>query len=111
MFGWLKNLWQSLCDRRKESRGIDSRAFKKMAREVNTLASMAGQVGPAEDEFQAKLRRMRAEMDKLDLLAGRPEFRRLSRKQRLLLRESLLQSRNQLLETMRNAPTPTNRLQ
>lgn len=114
MLGWLKAAWRALGERKRVSREISSRAFKEMARELSELAVMAGligQAGPLGDEFQARLRRIKAEMDQLCILAGRPEFRRLSRKRRLLLRRSLLQSRKKLLETVQNAPAPIDRLQ
>lgn len=111
MFGWLKIAWRTIAERRRVSSEISSKAFRDMAREISELAAMAGQLGPVEDEFQAKLRRIRTEMDQLGCLAEKPEFRRLSRKRRLLLRRGLLQSRDQLLETVRSAPTPTSRIQ
>ncbi len=111
MLGWLKTAWRALAERKRVSREIDSQAFREMARELSELAVMAGMIGPPEDEFQAKLGRIKTEMDQLCSLTGRPEFRRLSRERRLLLRRSLLQSREQLLKTVQSAPAPTVRLQ
>lgn len=111
MLGWLKSAWRSCLEHKRRSREIHPQAFKAMAHEIKELVAMAGLFGPVEDEFQAKLKRIKAEMDQLHSLAGRPEFRRLSRKRRLLLRRSLLQSREHLLQTVQNVPTPTSRLQ
>lgn len=111
MLSWLKSAWRACLEHKRCSREIHPQAFKAMAHEIKELVVMAGLFGPVEDEFQAKLKRIKAEMDQLHSLAGRPEFRRLSRKRRLLLRRSLLQSREHLLQTVQNVPTPTSRLQ
>ncbi|MFO7597436.1 MAG: hypothetical protein R6W92_13970 [Desulfocurvibacter africanus] len=111
MLGWLKSAWRACMERKSRSREINPQAFKEMAHEINELVAMAGLFGPVEDEFQAKLKRIKAEMDQLHSLAGQSEFRRLSRGRRLLLRRSLLQSREHLLQTVQNVPTPTDRLQ
>jgi hypothetical protein len=50
-------------------------------------------------------------MDRLAGHAGRPEFHRLPAGKRILLRQGLLQSREQLLETMQAAPPPPRLLQ
>ncbi len=111
MLGWLLSAWRSCMRSLKCSREINPQAFKEMAHEIKELVVMAGLFGPVEDEFLAKLKRIKAEMDQLHSLAGRPEFRRLSRKRRLLLRRSLLRSREHLLQTVQNVPAPTDRLQ
>lgn len=66
---------------------------------------------PKQHQFHAKIKRIQSEMEQLDRLASKPEFKRLSAQKRLQLRESLLQSKEQLIETVQTAPSPTATLQ
>lgn len=111
MLAWLRTRWRALLARRTATRQIAPETFRHMAAEVGELAGVAGRVGPQDQEFQARIRRIQAEMVELTILAGRPEFRDLPEEKRLALRQSLLDSRDQLLETMHEAPSPTSLLQ
>jgi len=78
-----------------------------MASELVDLAELASKIRPDEQAFQLKTRRIRQEMQELTRMTKRPEFRMLPSKKRLELRESLLTSREQLLQTLSDAPVAT----
>mgnify|MGYP001348845368 CR=1 FL=1 len=107
----LRRLWALLVERRRIAREIDPQAFRILAGELRDLARVAERLWPRSHKFYIKIKRIQSEMEQLDQLASRPEFRRLSPEKRLRLRESLIQSRDQLLETVQTAPSPTSRLQ
>lgn len=111
MIAWLKKQLAAYKEQRKLSRQIDPESFRSLARELRDLAQLAERLWPTQHKFYAKIKRIQAEMEQLDRLASKPEFRRLSSQKRLKLRESLLQSRSQLMETVQTAPSPTQTLQ
>ncbi len=90
---------------------IDPAAFRRLARELDELAELAQKLLPRQHQYFARLQDIRREMEQLDELASRPEFRRLSAEKRVRLRKNLIQSRDQLIETVQSAPTPTSILQ
>lgn len=109
--GWFKDRIDTWRARRKLDREIDPRAIKRMAQEIRDLAMLAAQLGPRGKDIRALIRNIITEMDRLTELADKPEFRRLSPGKRLLLRQGLLESREQLLESIESTPSPTERLQ
>jgi hypothetical protein len=109
--GWFKDRIDTWRARRKLDREIDPRAIQRMAREIRDLAMLAAQLGPRGKDIRALIRNIITEMDRLTELADKPEFRRLSPGKRLLLRQGLLESREQLLESIEATPSPTERLQ
>ena len=111
MKGWLGRLIQGLRERRRLAGEIDPASFRTLARELRELAELAERLWPQHPKFLAKIKRIQSEMAQLDELTARPEFRRLSTEKKLLLRESLIQSRDQLMETVKTAPSPTSTLQ
>lgn len=108
---WFKSKWQGLQRRRKVAREIHPEAFRRLATELRELARVAQQLWPQENKFSERIRGIQSEMEQLDKLAAKPEFRRLSPEKRLQLRQSLIESREQLMETVQTAPSPTARLQ
>ena len=60
---------------------------------------------------QAKIKRIQLEIEQLDQLIKQPEFRKLPPEKRLERRKSIIQSREQLIETIHTAPSPTATLQ
>lgn len=108
---WLRQLWQRLQERRRLARLIDPEAIGRLAGEVADLARAAGAIGPQEEDFQVRVKRLKAEMEEITALTGRPEFRRMPLERRRELRQSLLASREQLLAAVQSAPTPTAVLQ
>lgn len=111
MFRWFKEKIETWKAQRKLARQINPRTFKAMATEIRDLALLASQLSPRGKDIQKLIRNIIIEMDRLSALAERPEFRRLSTGKRLLLRQGLLESREQLLESIESAPAPTERMQ
>lgn len=107
MLTWLREKIRALRERRRLAREIHPAAFRVMADELASLAELASKVRPEEQSFQIKARRIRQEMEELTRMTTRPEFRMLPSKKRLELRESLLSSRQQLLQTLSDAPVAT----
>ena len=111
MISWLTQRWQRLATRRRQAVETDVRAFRDLARELRELAAVAARVWPDEPEFQRRIKNIRNEMDQLEDLTTRPEFRRLSLEKRVELRDSLLVSKTRLMDTVSTAPPPTTRPQ
>ncbi|WP_018124852.1 hypothetical protein [Desulfovibrio oxyclinae] len=110
-FDRLKNWWGDIKARRALAREVAPKNIRAMAVEVGELARLASQVSHASPELHELIENVRTEMARLENLAGKPEFRKLSTGKRILLRQGLLQSKEQLLESIDKAPTPTERLQ
>lgn len=107
MFSKLRTWFKNRRERQAASEGIDPQSFRQLAAELKELADAAGRLWPDEASFQERIRRIKSEMDQLDELTSRPEFRRLTRDRRQRLRESIIQSRDQLLQAVQAAPAPT----
>lgn len=100
-----------LAQRQRLSREIDPRTFLELTAELRDLAEAASKLWQEEPEFQARVRRIKSDMDQLEALAVRPEFKRLPAERRLEIKKSLVDSRRQLLDSMYQAPPPTTLLQ
>jgi len=111
VFAWLKRSMRALVTKHRQSRDTAPAAFHDLSREMRELAEIASRVWPEEPAFQDRINSIRQEMDQLDELTGKPEFRLLPLKKRLELRESLLNSKTQLMDTVSTAPPPTTRPQ
>ena len=111
MIAWFRDKIEAWKAQRKLTRQIDPRNFKQMAQEIRDLAILASQLSPKSKDIQQLIRNILSEMERLSDLADRPEFRRLSTGKKLLLRQGLLESREQLLESIESAPSPTETLQ
>lgn len=111
MLTWLKRNWNKLLRQHHMARETNPEAFRNLSREVRELAGIAARVWPQEPSFQQKILNIREEMDQLDELTGKPEFRLLPLSKRVELRESLLLSKTQLMDTVSTAPPPTTRPQ
>jgi len=111
MWKKIKAKWREYKERRRISSEIGQKTFLRLSGELMELADTASKLWPQEPKFQARITRLKDEMRQLELLAAKPEFRRLPQKKRLELRQSLIQSKQQLLETVRSAPSPTTLLQ
>ncbi len=107
MIAWLRTQWARFRNARKLSAESDPTAIAALAEEVGRMAELAFRVGPREKKLLERLRILREEMDRMAELARRPEFHRLPRERRILLRQGLLKSRQQILDGMTSAPTPT----
>lgn len=111
MLGWFKDKIEAWKAQRKLAKEIDPRNFKKMAQEIRDLALLASQLNPKGKDIQKLIRNVQVEMERLCALTDRPEFRRLTVGKRLLLKQGLKDSREQLLESIESAPSPTQTLQ
>ncbi len=111
MLEWLTARLEALRDRRRRAREIRPQAFRMLAAELQELAGLALRLTPRHHKFYNKIKRIQREMDHLNTLVSKPEFKRLSPQKRRELRESLIQSREQLIETVKTAPAPTSTLQ
>lgn len=111
MFRWIKDKYEAFQAQRKLAKQIQPKNFKQMAQEIRNLAVLASQLSPRGEDMQKLIRSVLTEMDRLTDLADRPEFRKLSTGKKLLLRQGLLESKEQLLESIESAPSPTERLQ
>lgn len=111
MIGWFKEKIETFKAQRKLAKQIDPRNFKQLALEIRDLAVLASQLSPRGKDIQKLIRNVLVEMERLSELADRPEFRKLSTGKKLLLRQGLLESREQLLESIESAPSPTDTLQ
>jgi len=111
MFRWFKEKIEAWKASRKLAREVDPANFKAMAQDIRDLAILASQLNPRGKDIQQLIRNIIIEMDRLSDLADRPDFRKLSTGKRLLLKQGLKDSREQLLESIESAPSPTERLQ
>lgn len=107
----LKTRWQAFTEARKAARELSPQAFARLAGEIRQLAVMAERLHPEEDAKRAGLARLISEVDQVTDLLGTQEFHRLRADKRRALLQGLLASRKQLLETVHNAPAPTDKLQ
>lgn len=111
MFKRLVKAWEDWRKARRLDRLISPGTFIEMSQELQELAGTASKVRQGEPEFQARISRIRNEMEQLAALAGKPEFMRLTKAKRLELRKSLLISKAQLLQSVHSAEPPTTTLQ
>lgn len=111
MFKWFKDKYESFKAQRKLAREIQPRKIKELALEIRDLAVLASQLNPSGKDMQKLIRNVLIEMDRLTVLTDKPEFRKLSTGKKILLRQGLKESREQLLGTIEAAPSPTDTLQ
>lgn len=111
MFNWLRNLLEERRTRKRLERDIHPDSFLRLAEEVAELARVAARVCPEQHELLARIETIQKEMDGLAEMAAKKEFAKLSAGRRILLRQGVLQARDQLLSSMQAAPAPTDRLQ
>jgi hypothetical protein len=107
----VKAFFHRLAQQQRLSREIDPQAFLELTAELRDLAEAASKLWQQEPEFQARVQRIKSDMDQLEALAVRPEFKRLPAERRLEIRKSLVASRQQLLDSMYQVPPPTTTLQ
>lgn len=107
----IRGFIRRLAQEQRISREIDPRSFLELTAELRDLAEAASKLWQQEPEFQARVQRIRSDMDQLEALATRPEFKRLPAERRLEIKKSLVDSRQQLLDSMYQAPPPTTTIQ
>ena len=111
MFEWIKELLSQAKKRMQLEKEINPKSFQNMAKEISDLADACSQVCQPQENVLQRVERIKAEMEQLTTLTMQPEFKKLSTQRKLELRESLIQSREQILESMQTAPSPTKLLQ
>jgi predicted nuclease with TOPRIM domain len=111
VFRWLRRKFRELASRRRLSKATTPETFQAMAAELRELARIAEQVCGEQEMLRERVERIKAEMDELERMTDQPDFRRLSMEQKLELRKSLHESREQLQQSVRIAPSPTKLLQ
>jgi len=107
----VRRKWRAYCTARKSAAEVNPNGLLRLAEEVRTVAEAARRVCPPERRLQSRIRGIHEEMHRLADLAATPEFRRLDSEKRQLLRRGLVDSREQLLRVMGQAPAPTKLLQ
>ncbi|WP_421901190.1 hypothetical protein [Maridesulfovibrio sp.] len=111
MFGWIKGKVANAKERVRIAKEINPKSFRIMAREISELADACSQVCSPQSEMLQKVERIKGEMEQLTELTHQPEFKKLSVQRRMELRESMIQSKEQILESMQAAPSPTKLMQ
>ena len=106
----LKTLLDGFSRRTGQAKQVNEE-IQDLALEIRELARVAGRINDNPKDLQEKIDRIMAEMDQLHRLTTKREFRRLSPENRMRLRQSLIQSRQQLIDSVRSAPTPTDLVQ
>lgn len=108
---WFKNFIAELRDRMRYKSEIAPETIRRLATELAELASLAERMSPEESVKNDRIKRVLNEVTQLIELTGKVEFHRLSAQRRLELHHSLVQSKEQILSSMQNVPTPTDRIQ
>ena len=103
--------WRRFLLRRRKARDIRPEAFRCLTMELRELARVAEGVRPQESDALAKIHRIQKDMEQLEQLTSKREFKRLPPEKRFQLRQSLINSRDQLLASVSSAPSPTSTLQ
>ncbi|WP_419780397.1 hypothetical protein [Maridesulfovibrio sp.] len=111
MFGWFKGKMDNAKERIRIAKEINPRSFRSMAREITDLADACSQVCSPESELLQRVERIKGEMEQLTELTHQPEFKKLSVQRKMELRQSLIQSREQILDSMQATPSPTKLIQ
>ena len=111
MFAAIMNKRRLRREKQAVQRSVDPKAIADLTTELRDLALRAAQFCPTETGMAARLKNLEEELSRLENLAHRPEFCKLSTEQRLELRQGLLQVRTQILTTMQQGPSPTDFIQ
>lgn len=111
MFGWIKEKVANAKERVRIAKEVNPRTFRTMAREISELADACSQVCSPKSDMLKKVDRIKGEMEQLTELTWQPEFKKLSVQRRMELRESMIQSKEQILDSMQAAPSPTKLMQ
>ncbi len=107
----IKSFFRNLLQKRKQKRQLHAREFRKMAQEMIYLAEIAAKINSDQKHTMEKLYKIKTEMDSLTKLVDSKDFMKIHPSAKLELRENLLTSREQLVETIHHSPSPTNTLQ
>ena len=111
IFAAIQNMLRVRHRQQSLQRSVDPEAITAIAAELRDLASRAAQFCHDENGMAARFKTLEVELARLEDMANRPEFCKLSTEQRLELRQGLLQVRSQILTTMQKEPSPTDFIQ
>jgi len=111
MFNRLKKLWQQHREKKELKKSIEPLEFQKMAQEILIMAEIAAQILPEDNQVQTRIKKIKQDVEKLQVLIQNREFKKLSFDTRLELKHSLEASKVLLEESMHLALPPTNLLQ
>ena len=95
----------------KQNTGVEPEVITAITVDLRDLAVRAAQFCHDSSGTAIRLKNLEAELKRLEILANRPEFCRLSIEQRLELRQGLLHVRDQILTTMQKEQSPTDFVQ
>jgi len=107
----MRRKWRAYCSARRSAALVNPNGLLRLAEEVRTLAEAARRVCPPERRLQSRILDIHEDMRRLADIAATPDFRHLAPEKRQLLRRGLVDSREQLLRAMGQAPAPTRLLQ
>lgn len=107
----IQNMLRVRREQEELQRSVDPEAIMAITAELRDLASRAAQFCHDGADTGARLKNLEVELARLEVLANRPEFCKLSTEQRLELRQGLLHVRSQILTTMQKEPSPTDFIQ
>jgi chromosome condensin MukBEF ATPase and DNA-binding subunit MukB len=105
MLSWLKQIWTYYRDSQEVSKQTKPEALLGLSREVRALAAAVNRFCVNEPQLRTRLKKVEQEMQMLEEIIGRPNFRLVTPEKRLQLRENLIESREHLLEAVKEAPT------
>ncbi|WP_028574240.1 hypothetical protein [Desulfonatronovibrio hydrogenovorans] len=111
MLAKVKTFFQALFSKRRLHSQIKAREFQDLARELMYLAEIAARIAPEQDSTTEKLRKIKQEMETLSQLVDSRDFLKIPPETRQELKESILASRRQVVESIHHAPPPTDILQ
>lgn len=111
MIGFIKRQIRRWKARKQLEREVDPQVFLTMAREIRELAQLAARTCPPDRTSKDRVSKIISEMDRLEDLTCRPEFKKLPTEKRVLLKQGLHESRDQLLEAIDSAPASTMTIQ
>jgi hypothetical protein len=99
----LAEAWRARRASRRLRREVEPEVFARLAVEIRELALTAASTCPGAMGIPA----LTSDIDELTRTVGTPEFSRLSVERRLLLRQGLIKSRQQLIASLQGAARPT----
>lgn len=105
MFSWLKRIWSKYRDATEVSRQTKPEVLLDLSKEIRALAQAVNSFCVNEPKYRDRLLKVEQEMQILEEIIERPNFRLVSPEKRLKLRENLIESREYLLEALKEAPT------
>ncbi|MBU1248832.1 MAG: hypothetical protein KKB70_09040 [Proteobacteria bacterium] len=103
MFNRIRSRLQAWRTQQRLRREVMPRVFLRLTDEIADLARCAA-ISCRDD---TRVRTMFGDLDELRQQATSPSFAKLSVERRLLLRQGLIQSRQQLIDSLQSAARPT----